>query len=86
MTVTIVYSLCAAISLAIAGLLVRSYLMQRARVLLWICVCFIGLAVNNLLLITDKLVLLSVDLRWPRAVSLFLSAAGLLTGLILESR
>lgn len=86
MTATLVYSLCAVVSLAIAGLLIRSYLVQRARLLLWICMCFVGLAFNNLLLVTDKVVLLSVDLRWPRAGSLFFSAAVLITGLILESR
>lgn len=85
MTATVVYSLCAGVSLVLTGLLVRSYLQQRARLLLWICMCFVGLAVNNLLLVTDKIVLLSVDLRWPRAGSLFFSAAVLLTGLVLES-
>lgn len=83
---TVVYSLCAAASLLIAGLLVRSYLLQRARLLLWMCVCFLGLAVNNLLLVIDKLVLVHVDLRWARTTSLFLSAVALLVGLILESR
>ena len=48
--------------------------------------CFLGLAVDNLLLVTDKIVLINIDLQWPRTVVLFISAVALLAGLILESR
>ena len=40
----IVYLLCAATSALCAALLVRSYRRSRSRLLLWSCLCFVGLA------------------------------------------
>ena len=52
-----VYVLCAVTSLLCAGLLVRGYLRSRSRFLLWSSLCFAALAVNNLLLLLDKVIL-----------------------------
>ena len=67
----IVYSLCAILSIACATLLVRGYLRSRARFLMWSALCFVFLAVNNLLLFLDKIVLPDTDLAlWRRAAAL----------------
>ena len=50
---TIVYILCALTSSLCAVLLLRRYARSRLRLLLWSGLCFIGLALNALLLIVD---------------------------------
>ena len=82
----VVYGLCAVTSVLCAGLLVRSYLQGRVRLLLWAALCFSGLAVNNVLLVLDRAVLPDVDLSLLRDASGFLAVAVLLFGLIWESR
>jgi hypothetical protein len=81
-----VYVLCALTSLFCAGLLIRSYRARRSRLLLWSSACFIGLALNNALLVIDLMVVPQIDLSLLRtavaAVAMFL----LLVGLIWESR
>jgi hypothetical protein len=52
-----VYVLCALTSLACAVLLLRGYLRSKARLLLWSCLCFAALTLNNVLLFVDKVVL-----------------------------
>jgi hypothetical protein len=56
-----VYILCAATSLACAVLLLRGYLRSRARFLLWSSLCFVALAMNNVLLFVDRVVLPETD-------------------------
>ena len=51
-----VYILCAATSFACAVLLVRGYLRSHARFLLWSSLCFLALALNNVMLFLDKVV------------------------------
>ena len=63
-----VYILCAVTSLACAVLLLRGYLRTRARLLLWSCLCFVGLTLNNVLLFVDKVVL--SDVADPRLLGL----------------
>ena len=62
----VVYILCFLTSTACAWLLGRSYLRTRAQLLLGSCVCFALLALNNLALVLDRLVLPDVDLRLVR--------------------
>jgi hypothetical protein len=57
-----VYILCAATSLACAVLLFRGYARSRARFLLWSCLCFVALTLNNALLFVDKVVFPDTDL------------------------
>jgi len=49
-----VYLLCTLTSVLIAVLLFRGYARTRARLLFWSALCFVGLALNNLILFIDK--------------------------------
>jgi len=50
-----VYILCSLASLAVAVLLLRTYLRTRVRFLLWSTLCFAGLALGNVLLFVDMI-------------------------------
>ena len=56
MAAAAIYILCALTSLACTVLLLRGFTRTKARLLLWSGFCFAGLALNNLLLIVDKVV------------------------------
>lgn len=77
-----VYILCAVTSLLCAGLLVRGYRRSRSRLLLWSSLCFAGLAVNNILLVVDLLIITTVDLSLPRALAGAASVTILVAGLV----
>jgi hypothetical protein len=81
-----VYVLCALTSLFCAGLLIRSYRAQRTRLLLWSSLCFIGLALNNALLVVDLIIVPQVDLSLLRTAVAVVAMFLLLVGLIWESR
>lgn len=81
----VAYVLCVVTSVTCAVLLVRSWLASRLRLLLWSALCFVGLAVNNVLLLVDRRVLPDVDLSLLRDLSGFLAISILLFGLIWES-
>jgi Family of unknown function (DUF5985) len=80
------YLLCAATSVLCAVLLLRGYLRTRTRLLMWSTLCFIGLALNNILLFLDLVVFPGpeIDLRFERSGSALLSIALLVIGLIWE--
>lgn len=80
-----VYLLCLAASVGCAWLLTRSYLASRTRLLLWSAVCFALLAVNNLLVVVDLLVLPSIDLVPFRRLASLSAVAVLLFGFIWET-
>ncbi|ATB40398.1 membrane protein [Cystobacter fuscus] len=80
-----VFLLCAVTSLACAVLLLRGYARNRVRLLLWSSLCFVGLAVNNALLVLDKLILPGGDLLLFRNLSGFLALALLVYGLVWDS-
>lgn len=82
----VVYILCAATSLLCAGLLGRSYRRAPTRLLLWSALCFLGLAINNILLVLDLVVVPDVDLSLWRTGSAGASILLLVIGLIWESR
>lgn len=66
-----VYLLCLATSVLCAALLVRSYRRSRQPLLLWSSLCFVLLALNNLTVVIDMLVLKEIDLTpWREATSL----------------
>ena len=52
-----VYILCALTSAACTVLLFRGYARSRSRLLLWSGLCFAALALNNVLLFVDKVVM-----------------------------
>lgn len=80
-----VYLLCFLTSVACALLLVRAFRRSRTRLLLWSAACFVILALNNLLLVTDVLLLPDVDLRLYRVGTTFVALCFLLYGFIWES-
>jgi hypothetical protein len=82
----IVYALCALTSIACAFLLLRSYGRTRSRLLLWSGLCFIGLALNNVLLFMDLVVVTGIDLSAGRDLTAFGGTAVLAFGLLWESR
>ncbi len=84
--VGVIYGLCALTALLCAFLLLQAYAKQRYRLLLWSGLCFSGLAVNNLLLVIDKLVFPSaVDLSLWRTATALIAMMVLLYGLIWDA-
>lgn len=82
---TIVYVLCALTSLACALLLLRGYRQSGARLLLWSGLFFVGLFLNNVLLIVDVRVVPQVNLAVIRLVPAVAGVFLLLYGMIWES-
>jgi hypothetical protein len=82
----LVYLLCAATSALCALLLVRSYRRSRSRLLMWSCLCFVGLALNNVLLVVDLVLVQSVDLSYLRQGTALASMSLLVIGLVWEAR
>lgn len=80
-----VYLLCAVTSLACAVLLLRGYVRSRVRLLLWSCLCFVGLALNNVLLVLDLIILPERDLSLLRNLPALVGLALLVYGLIWEA-
>jgi drug/metabolite transporter (DMT)-like permease len=80
-----VYLLCAVTSLACAVLLLRGYVRSRVRLLLWSCLCFVGLALNNVLLVVDLIILPERDLSLLRNLPALVGLALLVFGLIWEA-
>jgi len=81
-----VYLMCLATSVVCAGLLLRTYLRTRTRLLLWVAASFGFLAVNNALLVADKVI-------WPgpeiylapyRQLATALALGVLLYGFVME--
>lgn len=82
-----IYLLCAFTSVVCAVLLARSYLVRRTRVLLWGTWAFVGLSVNNLVLVVDRVVTgPAVDLSIARAATGFVAMLALVIGLVWEER
>ena len=79
-----VYLLCFLTSLTAMSLLLRSYWNSRSRLLLWSTLGFVALAVNNLFLLLDAVVLPDVDLLPMRQFSALTAVGLLLYGLIHE--
>jgi hypothetical protein len=86
MIAELAYLICTLTSILCAVLLVRSYRATRTRLLLWSSLCFVGLAINNVLLFTDMFVVTSISLEFWRSASALISMLLLLCGLIWEAR
>lgn len=80
-----VYVLCAVTSVACAALLARGYLRSRVRLLLWSSLCFVGLALNNLLLVVDLVIYRQGDLSLVRSASALAALSLLVFGLVWDS-
>lgn len=86
-TFNFVLTLLAALtSLACTVLLFRAYAENGVRLLLWSALCFVFLALNNLLLFIDVIVLpTEVDLLPLRQISSIAAVSVLLYGFIWEA-
>lgn len=81
----LVYLLCFLASALCAGLLVRQYAASRTPVLLWSAGCFLLLALSNLVVVVDQVVLTDVNLRPVRLVLTLLAVSVLLFGFIWQA-
>jgi hypothetical protein len=81
----LIYFVSFASSAVCAGLLVRSYLRTRARLLLWSSACFILLALNSVVVIVDFVVFPTVDLGLLRLGTSLAGILALLYGFIWEA-
>lgn len=80
-----VFLLCALTSLVCAVLLLRAWRRSSSRLLLWSAICFAGLALNNGLLVVDRIVLPQIDLSVWRQVPAVAGVAVLLYGLVWDA-
>jgi hypothetical protein len=81
----LVYMFCFVTCAVCAGLLVRSWLKTRTRLLLWIAISFVLLAVNNFFLFADNSLFPEVDLSLYRTISAVVAVTVLIFGLIWEA-
>lgn len=81
-----VYVLCALTSTFCAALLLRTYRKTRTDLLLWSSLCFAGLAVNNIILVFDTILVKNIDFSLWRNATALLSIGLMLYGLISESK
>ena len=79
-----IYGLCTILSSAIAVMLWRQHRRMPTRMVYWTALCFSGLALSNLLLVIDKLVIPELDMRVLRHSLSLASIALLLYGLVYE--
>jgi hypothetical protein len=82
---SLVYLLSLATSAVCAALLARAYMRTKTPLLLWSALCFAFLALNNLLVVVDILVLPEMDLTAFRNVSSLIGISILLYGFIWET-
>ena len=79
------YALCALTAFFCAWLLVRAYYRSRYRLLLWGGLCFIGLTLNNALLVVDKLLLPDINLFTLRLIVALIALLVFLYGIIWDA-
>lgn len=82
----VVYMLGAFISLCCGLLLLRSYGRVKKKLLLWSGLCFLGLAISNVLIFVDLVIFPDVNLYPLRLGTAAISMLLLLYGLIWESK
>jgi hypothetical protein len=82
----IIYTLCGLTSVACAILLARAHRRSWARLLAWSSIGFWLLAVNNVLLFLDLVLVPSVDLSILPHSSALAAVVALLVGFIWEAR
>ena len=85
--VTLIYALCVLTSIICAVLLLRSYMENKYRLLFWSGLCFVGLSINNTLVLLDKTVFLTTAdlLTWRLGAGLG-ALLLLLYGLVWEEK
>jgi len=81
-----IYILCAITSIVCAVLLLRGYRATRTRLLFWASLCFVLLAINNVILYVDLVLLpTQIDLFWYRNIGATAGMLVLVYGLVVES-
>jgi hypothetical protein len=86
MIASIVYILCALTSLMTMVLLFRAYRARKVRLLLWSGLCFAGLAVNNVLLFVELVVIREQSHALIRQIPALAGLSLLVFGLIYDTR
>ncbi len=82
----IVYLLCACMSIACAFMLLRGHFTNQSRLLLWGGLCFGLLALNNIILVVDLVIIPNIEFQgtvWRNGIGATAGCA-LLFGLIWE--
>jgi len=79
-----IYALCALTSLVCAVLLLRGYRDSRYRLLFWAGLCCVGLTINNLLMVTDKVFFAQENMLTVRLAASLIAVGLLLYGLIFD--
>jgi len=78
----VIYLACVATSVLCAYLLARAYRRGRTTLLIWSAMCFALLAVNNLVVAADILLLPNIDLTLVRLLTSLAAVSVLLFGFI----
>ena len=79
-----VYFLCALTSVMCAAFLYRGYRTHGTMLLFWSCLCFAGLALNNILTFIDLVMIPGIDFSLWRSAIAIASMAVLVYGLLWE--
>ena len=80
-----IFGLCALTAAVCAFMLLQAYGRSGYRLLLWSGLCFVGLTVNNMLLVLDKVVFVDTDLAAWRTSAALIAMLILLYGLIWDT-
>lgn len=81
-----VYLLCSLTTAMCSALLIRGYLRNGVRLLFWASLCFLALALENVIVILDYYVVPGIDLSPLRMGIPLAGLMALLYGLLWESR
>lgn len=82
----LVYILCAATAFACGFLLLRGYLRNRTRLLLWCGLFFLSLTLENAILFIDVVLVPHIDLIILRSSIALVGVTLLIVGLIWDTR
>ncbi len=80
--IAVIDGLCLIVSAACAFLLLRGYSASRVRLLLWSGIGFVGIALNNLILVIDDRVM--ADLSAVRSTPTLIGLVFFIWGLVTE--
>jgi hypothetical protein len=78
----LIFLMCALTSVVCAGLLYLNYRRNKTPLLLWSGICFLCLALNNILLFTDLVLAQQLDLSVVRTLPAVIGFGALIWGFI----